>query len=394
MKFRSFATLSATLFTAVFSAGACTSWVLHPETTESGMMVVHKINDARYSPRDADVRTAPNGWRWIRVGGYHRTHVNMAMNEKGVAVTTNGGDRNGAGHPRGERLAIGAPQLETAVMQNCATAADGVEVLKNAARNRLFFNSKNYGYILLVADARRAFVVEIGDGYAEAAEVTGGIHVVANAWRLPGGEARSIADLSGVRGNRAREACAARALRENRVDGKYTIRGCFAASRMIRRGKFDERCPFVPGNEKAKNMSVQAACFELDPEFPEYLSCAYVSLGPQRHTPYLPIPMAVRQLPEKMRDGTWAEQAYAHQQAFGPEHADLRRIAELEDKFLAEFDAARAEARKLLREGKKDAAVKLLDDCFGRQYAEADELMASLLSAAAEKRKASSAPLR
>ena len=132
-------------------------------------MVVHKINDARYSPRDADVRTAPNGWRWIRVGGYHRTHVNMAMNEKGVAVTTNGGDRNRTGHPRGERLAIGAPQLETAVMQNCATAAEGVEVLKNAARNRLFFNSKNYGYILLVADARRAFVVEIGNGYAEAA---------------------------------------------------------------------------------------------------------------------------------------------------------------------------------------------------------------------------------
>ena len=142
MKFRSFATLSATLFTAVFSAGACTSWLLHPETTESGMMVVHKINDARYSPRDADVRTAPNGRRWIRIGGYHRTHVNMAMNDKGVAVTTNGGDLNAPGHPRGDRLAIGAPQLETMVMQNCATAAEGVEVLKGVARDRLFFNSK------------------------------------------------------------------------------------------------------------------------------------------------------------------------------------------------------------------------------------------------------------
>ena len=386
MKFRSFATLSATLFTAVFSAGACTSWVLHPETTESGMMVVHKINDARYSPRDADVRTAPNGRRWIRIGGYHRTHVNMAMNDKGVAVTTNGGDLNAPGHPRGDRLAIGAPQLETMVMQNCATAAEGVEVLKGVARDRLFFNSKNYGYILLVADARRAFVVEIGNGYAEAAEVPGGIHVVANAWSLPGGETRSNAALPGVCGNRAREACAARALRENRVGGRYTVRGCFATSRMIRKGGFDERYPFVPGNDKSKNMSVQAACFEIDPEFPEYLSCAYTALGPQRHTMYLPIPMAVRQLPDKMRDGNWAKAAYAHQQAFGPEHADLEKIIALEDKFLAEFDAARAEARKLLRLGRKDNAVQLLNDCFFRQYAEADELMTAL-QAAAEKRR-------
>ena len=376
---------SVAIFAFAFSAEACTSWLLGPETTDSGMMILHKIVDGRYSPRDADIRIAPNGWRWIRIGGYHGGHSNMAMNEKGVAITTNGGDPNVLKHPRSGRLALGCGPLESLVMRNCATAAEGAEMLKNVARNRLFLDPKDYGFILMVADARRAFVVEIGDGYAEVAELPGGIHVVANAWRLPGGEEFSSIKLPGICVNRVRELCAAKSLRESRVDGKYTVRGCFGTSRKIRKGEFEERYPFVPGNSKSKNMSVEAACFEIDPEFPAYLSCAYTSLGPQRHTMYLPIPMAVKQLPEKMRDGRWAKMAYAHQAAFGPEHADLRKITELEDKFLAEFAAARDEARKMLRGGKKDEAVKLLNDCFDRQYAEADELMTALQAAAAEK---------
>ena len=378
------------LFAFAFPAEACTSWLLRSENTESGMMILHKIVDGRYSPRDADIRIAPNGWRWLRIGGYHGGHSNMALNEKGVAITTNGGDPNGLKHTRGERLSISCGPLETLVMQNCATAAEGAEMVKNVARSRLFHDPKDYGFILMVADARRAFVVEIGDGYAEVSEVTGGIHVVANAWRLPGGEEFSNVNLPGLRGNRARELCAARSLRESRVDGKYTVRGCFETSRKIRKGEFEERYPFVPGNSKSKNMSVEAACFEIDPEFPAYLSCAYTSVGPQRHTMYLPIPMAVEQLPEKIRDGRWAKMAYAHQAAFGPEHADLRKITELEDKFLAEFSAVRDQARQMLREGRKDEAVKLLNDCFDRQYAEADKLMTALHAAVMEKSNAPS----
>ena len=48
-------------------------------------------------------------------------------------------------------------------------------------------------------------------------------------------------------------------------------------------------------------------------------------------------------------------------------------------------------ARTLLREGKMDEAVKLLNDCFDRQYAEADALMSALYAAAKEKLKASTA---
>ncbi|MBQ6352663.1 MAG: hypothetical protein IJJ28_05310, partial [Lentisphaeria bacterium] len=160
--------------------------MLRPETTESGMMVVQKILDNPYTPLDADMRVAPNGWRWIRIGRYGGP--SMAMNEKGVALTTNCGDRNGDGHPGGGRHAFGSWGLQWQVIKNCATAAEGVEALKHIGRSGLFSYGRNvnYGTILLVADARRAFAVDIGDGYCEAVEVASGIHVVANAWRIPG----------------------------------------------------------------------------------------------------------------------------------------------------------------------------------------------------------------
>ena len=393
MKSGHFAAIFVFLFSIALSAEACTSWVLRPEVTESGRMVIQKILDERYRNRlDADFRVAPNGWRWLRVGSF-KNGASMTMNEKGVALTTNCGDPNGEDRSfRGPRHAMGSGELQRLVAKNCATAAEAAEMLKTVARNKLFvYGVKNYGTILLVADPHRAFLVEIGNGYAEACEVTNGILVVANGWKLPGGETVSLFNLPDGRSQRTREACAVRALQKNRVDGKYTVSGCFDASRGIRGRKFDERHPFVPGNRKATNMSLETTCFELDAEFPAFLSCAYVSLGPQRHTVYLPVPMAVRQLPDKMRDGRWAEMAYAHQEAFGPEHADLPKIVELENRLLAEFKTTRDRARELLKDGKQDDAVKLLNDCFDRQYAEADKLMTELQAKAKAKAAAAAA---
>ena len=386
MKLGRFAAFFATLFTIAFSAEACTSWVLRPEVTESGRMIIQKILDVPYRSRlDADIRIGTNGWRWMRVGSF-KNGASMGMNEKGVAITTNCGDRNGeVPSDDGKRHAVSSYGVVWLV-KSCATAEEAVEALKHIGRSRLFvYGLKNYGTIALVADAHRAFLVEIGDGYCEAAEVTNGVHVVSNNWSLPGGETFSESGLGSTRGNRARKTCALQSLRENRVDGKYTLRGCFDTSRKIRKPSFAEHNVFVPGNRKATNMSLETTCFEIDPEFPAFLSCAYLALGPQRHTVYLPVPMALRQLPEKIRDGSWGEMAYAHQEAFGPEHGDLSKLTELEDKFVAEFKVARDQARQLLRDGKKDAAVKLLNDCFDRQYAEAEKLMTSLYAAAKSK---------
>jgi dipeptidase len=389
MKIGFVSTALAVLAAAACPARACTSWVILPEASRSGNMIIQKVLDNPYSPLDADFRVAPNGWRWLRIGRYGGPSV--AINEKGVAITTNTGDHwsPAARKLDDERHWFDSFGLEWQVVKNCATAEEGVEALKNLARNGLFNYSRgrsNMGTNVLVADAKRAFALELATGYCEAAELTCGMHVIANAWRLPGGESISISSMTDTITNRTRDACARKALQEGMIDGKYTLRGCFAASRMVRGRKYAERYVFVPGSRKARNMSLLSGCFEIDAEFPACLSCAYTALGPPRHTVFLPIPMAVRQLPDKMRDGRWAQMAFDHQEAFGPEHGDLRKIVELEDRFLTEFAATREEARRLLKAGKKDEAVKLLNNTFERHYAEADAVLTELQRSAQAKR--------
>ena len=372
MKFLPLASGVLALAAAANTAEACTSWMIHPSTSQSGMMIVQKVRDHFHARLDADMRTAPNGWRWMRIGLNEHVPA-FSMNEKGVVMTTNDGDRTEIRHPHDSvRARRGAGNLIRQVVTTCSTAAEGVEIIRNSARNGLHAGSNG---IYFIADPNRAFMINLAYGYAEVKELTGGIVVITNAWHLPGGEEISTKPLGSIRGDRAREANTRASLQEFRVGGKYTIRGCIDTSRRTCGKLFKEKFPFryTPGG---KVSSLSSICFEIDKEFPAYLSCGYTALGPQQHTIYIPMPMALRQTPAKMRDGSWGQMAYDIRKAFGCDHKYVADFRKLEDKFLREFTETRAEARRLLKAGRKAEAVKLLNDCFDRQFAEADRLLA------------------
>ena len=348
-------------------------------------MIVQKVRDHFHARLDADMRTAHNGWRWMRIGLNEHTPA-FSMNEKGVAMTTNDGDKTEVRHPHDAvRAQRGAGNLIRQVVTTCSTAAEGVEIIRNSARNGLHAGSNG---IYFIADPNRAFMINLACGYAEVKELTGGIIVITNAWHLPGGEEISVKQLGSIRGDRAREANTRASLQESQVDGKYTIRGCIDTSRKTCGKLFKEKFPFryTPG---AKVSSLSSVCFELDREFPAYLSCGYTALGPQQHTIFLPCPMALRQMPEKMRDGSWGQMAYDIRKAFGNDHKYVKDFRALEDKFLAEFAATRAEARRLLKAGRKDEAAELLNACFERQFAQADKLLTRVHDEAAAMNKRS-----
>ena len=356
-------------------AVACTSWVIHPSVSRSGRMIVHKVLDQyrRDGRLKARMRVAPNGWRWMCIG-----FPNYAMNEKGVVMTTNDGDRIARRHPDdGIRQGFGPAAMNRMVMTGCPTAEAGVAKILEIGRNRLAVQ----GGIYFIADPKRAFMININCGYAEVSEIKNGLVVITNTWHLPGGEEFSTKGVNGMRGDRSREANTRAALQQSKTDGKYTIRGSIDTSRRRCGTKFSEMYPFRKGK---KVLSLLSVCFELDDEFPAYLSCAYIALGPQQHTVYIPTPMALEQFPEKFGDGSWSLRAFTHQDAVGSDHALLPRMSELENKFLAEFAAAREQARAMLREGKTAEAVKLLNELFAQHYAEADKLMTELDGEAAK----------
>ena len=359
------------------AAMACTSFAIHASVSETGNMLLQKCRDSTLGRLDADIRTSPDGVRWMRIGA--NGGAMFAMNDRGVAVTVNTGNKL-----EGEAIPQKLPKKQRAVfnliMEKCATAEAGIPFI-----DRYFRNPTG---IYMIADTKRAFLVEAGAGYGEHKEITGGILVVANEMHLPGVEEFNTSGMYGMGRQRAREANTRAALRKTRNKrGKYTRRGMFAASRIRCGSTAKDQNVFRKMSEKSGVGSVSAVCFEPDREFPAELSTAYIALGPQRHTVYLPCPMALEQFPEKLRDGTWAALAVRLRKNQGEENPLLPRIVALEDELLKEYDETRAEARQLLRAGKTEAAKKLLNDRFAVQFRKAEALMTELAACPAAKTK-------
>lgn len=382
------ALLTAALYPA---ADACTSWVIHPSVAQSGRMIVQKCRDSYRSPLDADIKISPRGIKYMRIGG-NRHYPLFGMNDRGVAVTMNDGDRTDAlKHPEGERTGIYATTTIKLLTSTCETAPQAVDMLLHIGRDKL---KKGGNATYFIADPERAFMIDVAHGYAEVQEITGGLTVISNTWHLPGGEEIATKTYSSMRGDRAREANTRASLKNARVNGKYTLRGCFDTSRRKSKKEVTEYFPFRQGGGERPWMSLGCVCFEIDREFPAFLSYGYMALGPQQHTIYLPIPMAIDQLPEKIRNGSWAQLAYELKDAGGDDQPSIADFARLEDKFLAEVDAVRDRARQLLKAGRRDEAVKLLNACFAGQFAEADALLTRVhdqVVAQAERKKAEAA---
>ena len=344
---------------------ACTSWVIHPSVSKSHRMLLQKSRDSKFTVLNASIRTEANGIRWMQIGS--DGGAMFGLNSYGVAMTSNTGDKLSVTPKRPPKHRHGTI---SAVVSSCTSAAEGIPYVEALDRNP--------AGIFLIADPRHAYLVESGLNYGEHTEITGGICVVANKMHLPGEEYRSNSPAKSIMFQRAREANTRAALKKAaRKSGGYTPTDTFQVSRII------------TGNDAARQYafrknSISGVCFELDAEFPAELSTAYIALGPQRHTPYIPFPMALEQFPEKIRSGEWAETARRLRARDGDANPHLARIVELEREFMAEYDRTREEAHRLLRAGKRDEAVKLLNDCCRRQFARADNLMTDLLKKSPE----------
>ena len=358
--------LAATLGCAATSE-ACTSWVIHRSGTKDGRMILQKCRDSRVGKLSADIRVAPNGWRWMRIGtGDH--WPTFAMNEKGLVATMNDGDNLTVKHPGGEKLGIGTGDILRKVMHECDNAYDAAVIIRDYGRN---MRRNGRGGTLLVADAKRAFLIDVTPGYGEMKEITGGMVIISNCLHLPGIEVISRQGINALRGDRAREANVRAALKAARVDGKYTVRGTIKVSRMRCGKAMKDKYPF-------RKNSLGGVCFEIDGEFPAQLSTAYIALGSQQHTIYLPCPMALKHFPEAMASGKWGDLALNFRKKAGDDHKLVGELFAFEDKIIPEYEEAREQARELLRAGKRAEAEKLLNDLFAKHFAEAEKLLNEL----------------
>jgi DnaJ-domain-containing protein 1 len=354
------------------ASNACTSWVIHPSRSANGRMIVHKCRDSQYTPLDAKMVELPNGSRFMRIGTVEGWNC-FVMNDRGVVAILNAADPVSSRHPGGDRVGYGGGGFLTYAATHCAKADQLWPFIKFCAESSIALGPQSF----FVADAKRAFLIDVvGPDYAACKEIYGGIAIISNCMHLPGMEKYSRQRWPNLRYDRRREANVRRELKKGKVNGKYTIADTMRISRLKWERDPQKHLPF-------RKDSLGGTTFDIDPEFPGFLSTAYIALGPQQHTVYLPTPMALRQFPEAMGNGSWGELAMTLRKALGDDHAGLAKIVELEKQLFAEYETTREQARKLLREQRPDEAVKLLNDCYQRQFSTAEKLLTQLLDAAA-----------
>lgn len=338
----------------------CTSWLVFHDLTQNNTHILHKNRDAKYRNLMPVKSPASSARKWIGLGDGHaeypgRESVCMGMNASGLAAVVNSGEAS-VEHSD-PKAKMGTPAILRAVLSACDTAAQAVEKLQTIIRERRYSHGKK-GSIFFFMDTREAYIAEVTADRCSLMRYDHGYAFRANIWHNP--DMASVADNTGEMWLNScnREFMVMRDLnRAYRTRGKITTDDILE---MSRDAETPEKSPIR--RTLCSKSTNSASTLEIDLAYPEVLSTGYFLIGPPRHTICVPVPVCVKKFHPAMTDLRWSSAAWASfdKNGFGAEVPAAWK--DFEASSLAEYKKAQTEAEKLLKDGQRDAAVKLLND--------------------------------
>ena len=349
-----------------YSKTGCTSWFIHPELSVTGAAMLQKNRD--YTGQNLIsarlFRAMPGRYKVLTVGDLWSSGAGAVMNEKGLMITQNDG-LCWEGQPR--KVSVGCVFLLRYLAEHCATADDALKTLQKMYACGFMRD----GDLYFIADPGKGYVVETTTNHVAFSGITFGFEVRANNYLLPGlrslGKQKREYFLNGA----SRRYLASEFLRERSIkQGKLSPLDLMDLSRYR-----DVEMEKANWRQVCMKNTIASTMMVPDRQYPQYLSAAFVSIGPPRHTIYLPIPMAATAIPADLTNGEWGLRAFALREKIGLDHNKLADFKELESSMTGEFFAVKEQARKLLHSGKRKDAVALLDKCFIKQYNQAKNFL-------------------
>jgi hypothetical protein len=336
----------------------CTSWIVTPEAGADRRMMLHKNRDYSGTHLAAFSRQSAGFYRWLFIGERWSWAPRFAVNEKGFAIVMNAGDTNT------DRRGVGlkAPDTLMLLAERCATVTEGVAMIERLVKDGDYADE---GTIYLLIDPKAAAIVECSPQHVVSTPVPFGFELRTNSWKLAGMTSISTNPPSMMLIENRREYLIRHRLRQAKAsDGGIGLEEIWALSRSREGALYHGLEPVC------RNATISGATFVPDAEFPDVLTTVYLALGPVRNCVYLPIPLAARELPRFFFNGEWGDRAFAIRDQLGIDHDELPRFQALEKELLREFNRTAEQARMLLRQGKKAAAIRLLNENFQKQAQE------------------------
>ena len=353
-----------------YTRTGCTSWIITPEISSTGACMVQKNRDYKgQNLLSARLfRAMPGKYKIITVNDLWSSGAGAVMNEKGLMIVQNDGSNVLQSDWFPSKVNIGSIFTLRYVAEHCANLDEAVAMMKKLHRLGLVRSISLY----LLADPERGMIFEATPRHFSCSEVNFSFEVRANNYLLPGMRG-SVAQKRDAFLNGANRRYAASEFLRKVVENK----GKVAPFDLMQLARFRE--PEIEKKYDYRSVcykySLASTMFVPDRQFPDYLSVTFVALGPQRHTVFLPIPMGLSAIPESLANGDWGTKAIKLSEKLPLDHHKLPEFEAVETRFIDEFFAAREAARKLLLTGKRQEAVKLLDELFRRQYAQAQEFL-------------------
>ena len=342
----------------------CTSWMVFHDLTKNNTNILHKNRDAK--TRDIAVLLSPaeSPRKWVALG---TTTTNMGISTTGFAGVMNSGEICTEPSPTEEKNTAALFQI---ILDSCDTAAQAVDKLKELLDGGHYTHGPK-GSIYFFMDVNEGYICEMTTGTFTVQPYKSGHAVRANIWNNPGMQYCSRSSLEYYLGSSARAYTAYSGLNKALdKNGRISLRDIFELSR---RSDLDE------GTELERSLCYKktnsAASLEIDRQYPDVLSGGYFAVGHPNHTVYIPVPVCAGKLLPSMTDFSWSKAAFKRFDILGYSSPLPEKWKKFEDESFARYTAARETARKLLDEGKREAAIKLINDTAYAIWCEAESLL-------------------
>jgi len=337
------------------SAHECTSAIFTPVMTATGDMMLQKNRDS--SSRRLSMYRYPRRGKllgWIGGGSQYSVTPCFGVNEKGLAIAMNSGDKSANCNFAG----LSTTEITRVLLENCSTAQEAVQMYTRIVEDNAYCHGTS-GSIFFFADAKEAYISENDAKYIFTQRIDDW-ELRANTWRFYRMAAHSIATIPmRILANHTREYeifnCLAKC--SNKFNDKISLDDIHRAFRL---NVIPDMPKEYPPCGSATNSAVT---FVIDHEFPTVLSTSYIAMGPPRKTVYLPFPIGLDTVPVEILNSDWSDKAFATSTDIDYEI--------LEKAINASYAKAQDDARKLCRIGNHAAAQKLLNEAFRKIFNEA-----------------------
>ena len=338
----------------------CTSWMVFSELTGNNTILIHKNRDA--GARKILPMKSPDGAprKWIGLGDLapeqtDPENVCMGLNASGLIVIVNSGEQS-IEHSDADAT-VETPAITKICLAECDTAAQAVDKLGEIRRNRQYAHGEK-GSIFFFMDTKEGYMVEMTAERCSVVRHDRGYVLRANIWHHSDMALVSDNSIKSWLDSCNREYIVINGLnRAWRDHGRLTVADMLEISRVAVSPE-DSPMPRALCFKSTNSSST----LEVHLTYPDVLSTGYFLIGPLRHTVLVPVPVCVEKYHPAMLDLTWSSTAWQRfeEKGFGAE-VPAEWLA-FEESMLKEYTAALKTAETLLDAGKRDEAIKLLNE--------------------------------